>query len=331
MKNIGLSRFRRKAKVVVLGDVMLDRYFWGTVDRISQEAPVPIVDVNEVRHTLGGAANVMSNSRGLLAEVWAFGVVGNDPEGSIIRSELAGKGVYTQNLLTDNSRPTTVKCRVMSGHYQISRYDIEKREEINNDIQDELIEGLEKLSSDIDIIIISDYDKGVLTRGLIDRIIEISKKEAVPILVDPKVRNTRYFRSIDYLKINLHNAERVTGIPYFEDEDIETICHALASDLKCDNIIVTRGKDGLTYISHGKINNIKTMAKEVFDVTGAGDVMTSALGIALANGYDLESSCYIGTLASAIKVSKVGTYSVSISELEEAVKLYGRELTHEGT
>lgn len=320
MAKIDLSRFKERMRIGVIGDLMLDKYLIGEVDRISPEAPVPVVDVIGTKYSPGGAANVMSNARTMLAEVCGFGVLGNDEEARVLKSELAKKGVVVDGIITDDERPTTMKCRVLVGHHQLLRYDVEKRVEIEGQIVDKIIEQISEALPRIDILVLSDYDKGVLCSKLVSRVKELAKKNRIRILVDPKIRNSRFYTNVDYIKVNLHNAERIAGILLSSSDNIRDVCMALQQHLKCDNVIVTRGKDGLTYLSRDEMGHVKTMAKEVFDVTGAGDVMTAALAIALANNYDLEAACRIGTLASAIKVGKVGTYSVTLSEMEEAAR-----------
>lgn len=322
MKKIDLSEFKAGTKIGVVGDLMLDKYLIGDVDRISPEAPVPVVEIKDTKYVLGGAANVMSNARTMLAEVYGFGVMGNDNEGRILRSELLRKSIHTDGIVIDDSRPTTTKCRILAGHYQLLRYDLEEKTEIEDQILDRVIEKVSQIIPSLDILVLSDYDKGVLCAKMISKLKLLAKENGVRILVDPKLRNTKTYDGVDYVKINLHNAERVTGISPSTPQDIQNICLVLRQVLNCENIVLTRGKDGLTYLSRGEVGHVKTMAKDVFDVTGAGDVMTASLAIALAHNYDIDTACHIGSLASAVKVSKVGTYSVSFTELEEAVRTF---------
>jgi D-beta-D-heptose 7-phosphate kinase/D-beta-D-heptose 1-phosphate adenosyltransferase len=326
MAKIDLSLFKRPVSVGVIGDVMLDKYIIGQVERISPEAPIPVVDVIDIKYLPGGAANVMSNAKAMMANVYGFGVVGDDEEGRILKSELASRGIV-HHVITDCKRPTTTKCRILVDHYQLLRYDIEKRDVIDDQITEKISEYLSEVLPKIDILVLSDYDKGVLYPKLISQVKELAKKNGIPILVDPKIRNAQFYTDVDYIKVNLHNAKIIVNnlLFNFNTDSIEEIIIALQRHLKCDNIIITRGKDGLTYLSNGNIRHMKTMAKEVFDVTGAGDVMTSALAIALANNYDIEEACRIGTLAASIKVGKVGTYSVTFEDMEKAAKHFNEE------
>jgi len=204
----------------------------------------------------------------------------------------------------------------MVGHHQMLRYDIESRDEVPDELASRIINGLNNVAKNVDMIVISDYDKGLMSQALVNSILQIAKNNKIEVLVDPKVMGTRNYSAVKYLKINLNNAKKVIGMELANRANgTEDVCRNLASILRCSNIIMTMGKDGLLVLSNGYINHIPAMAKDVYDVTGAGDVMTSVLSMALANGYDILTACEIGTIAASIKVSKIGTYSVSSREL----------------
>jgi D-glycero-beta-D-manno-heptose-7-phosphate kinase len=326
-KSIDIAKFfKKQARIAVVGDVMLDRYISGEVDRVSPEAPVPVVDVNNIREVLGGAANVMSNLAGLGAQVRGIGVVGDDAEGKILRDELFQRKVDISNIKVDAERLTTLKCRVVVGHHQMVRYDIETRQELSFDSESKIINALTKIVSarKPDILVISDYNKGVMTPSLIRSISGIAKGYNLRTLVDLKIKNARSYVDIDYIKINLSNAQKLTGIDYYTEANSEKMCHELAKIFEDNNIILTTGKGGLSIFSEGMFTHIPAPVRDVFDVTGAGDVVTSVLSMALAAGYDIKTACEISTIAASIKVGKIGTYSLTGDELTDEINKLNR-------
>jgi rfaE bifunctional protein kinase chain/domain len=327
IKSIDIARFfGKRAKIAVVGDLMLDKYISGEVDRVSPEAPVPVVDVTNIKHVLGGAANVMSNLTGLGAQVGGFGVVGDDAEGKLLRDELFQRKVDISGIVVDPSRPTTLKCRIVVGHHQMVRYDIETRREISDGSESKIVNDVKEAARISDILVISDYNKGVMTPSLIGLISDIAHEYNLRTLVDLKTKNARSYVDIDYIKINLSNAQKLTGIDYFYDyvTDSENICHALATIFKDNTIVLTTGKGGLSILSEEIFTHVPALERDVFDVTGAGDVVTSVLSIALAAGYDIETACEISTIAASIKVGKIGTYSLTREELTNEINKLNR-------
>jgi D-beta-D-heptose 7-phosphate kinase/D-beta-D-heptose 1-phosphate adenosyltransferase len=264
----------------------------------------------------------MGNAATLGAYVNAFGVVGNDEEGRVVRKSLKTKGIDDSYIVIEDKRPTTVKTRLIVGHHQLVRYDMESLEEVSYKSNDLIIEGLEKIASSLDMILLSDYDKGTMNLPLVSSILKLAVRNKLPVLVDPKLKYCKNYRGVNYVKINLHNAEKVSGMLASSEDNVRKIALLLSDILQCKNIIITRGKDGLSASTNGTFIHMPALAKEVFDVTGAGDVMMAALGIAISNGYSLKDACGIATIAAAIKVGKVGTYSVSLKELVERVKVH---------
>jgi rfaE bifunctional protein kinase chain/domain len=323
---IDISRLASAPHIASVGDVMLDRYFQGSVERISPEAPIPVVEIDKVLDVLGGAANVMSNAAALGAKVWGFGVVGKDNEGQQVMRILSERGIDNKFLVKDKRRPTTLKCRVMVGHHQLMRYDIESREEVSKTIESRIISRINQVIGNVSFLAISDYDKGTMTPSLIEQLLKIASSHGVKIVVDPKLRHFHDYQGIDFAKTNLQNAQIVTGLKYSSISDAEPMMRRISNLLKCKNIILTMGKDGLSILSGTRFTHIPTLAREVYDVTGAGDVITAVLCVALASGYDLSPACRLASIAAAIKVSKVGTYSVSYDELIKSVGLYKDEM-----
>lgn len=330
MNFIELSKFNKDIKVAVIGDIMLDKYIVGSVDRISPEAPVPVVDVKEVKHTLGGAANVAANINNLYAKVYGFGVVGADEHGRLVKDMLLRSGIDIDNIYVEHNRQTTLKCRVMAKNHQLVRYDIENRMYISDEITNNMINGLKSIADKLDIVVISDYDKGVITPLLLKNITEICRDDDIPIVSDIKVMNAMYYNNIDYLKLNLPNASKITNIPlYHNSESYYNIVCKIVDELKkiirYNNLIITLGDKGLVYANNGEnVVHIGAIKREVYDVTGAGDTFTATLAASLARGYDLHTACIISTIASAIKVSKVGTYSIKFDELKRFIERYNR-------
>ena len=202
------------------------------------------------------------------------------------------------------------------------RYDFESHEHLSNSIASNIFKGLEEIARKIDMLVISDYDKGVMSPNVISSILKIARNYKIEVLVDPKVNGTRSYVAVEYLKINISNAKKVTGMDFVTPSKAsEQICQTLAKIIQCNNLIVTTGKDGLLVFSEGKMTQIPALAKEVYDVTGAGDVMTAVLSLALANGYDIKTACEIATMAASVKVSKIGTYSVSKEELINEINI----------
>lgn len=324
---IDIQKFCNRTKIAVIGDVMLDRYINGIAERISPEAPIPVVEVQDIKNIVGGAANVMSNIAGLGSTVLGFGVVGDDDDARVVISDLKKRGIDTTHILVDRSRPTTSKCRIMVGHHQMMRYDIEKKNSIPMVLQSKIIDGLEQAASEVQMLVISDYNKGVLSPELIRPVLSICKRNNIGIIVDPKVKNIQFYKDIKCLKINLHNAQKITDIEGNAIDEIKNICIALSKIANPQFIVLTMGKDGLVIFNKNKLTHIPALARDVYDVTGAGDVMTATLAISLANNYDIQAACYISTIAAALKVSKVGTYSLTMPELVQAVDLYnGRKV-----
>ncbi len=321
LTNFNVNGFQRKPNIAVLGDIMLDMYLSGNAERISPEAPIPVVDIKKIRYIPGGAANVMNNFIGLGANVWGFGIIGKDKEGEIVLKQLSKKGINTKNIVVASKKSTSLKCRVMVGHHQMIRYDIENIQHISKNYELKFINGIKKLSKKLEFLVIPDYNKGLLTPTLIKKLISISKKNNFKVIADLKIQNIENYSGVDFAKINLPNAKIITNLNS-ESDNLKKICQKLLKMVKCKNLIITLGKNGMIVMTKNKIVKFPALTRDVYDVTGAGDVMTAVLTTSLANGYDLKTSCEIGTVASAIAVSKVGTYSVTLREIISAINNY---------
>jgi len=313
-----LNEFPNK-KIAVIGDLMLDEYIIGSVTRISPEAPVPVVNVKKENFVLGGAANVVNNLNSLGVKVLAFGVIGNDNNGKKMLTEFTNKGVSTEYLNILNDRPTIMKQRILANNQQLLRLDWEKKHPISEVEEDFILDNLKRIIKDVDAIIMSDYDKGVLTERVAKAIISLSKENKKIVIVDPKPSNSMNYRGATSMTPNLKESSECIGkeIPETEEKTIE-IGLELREKLELDHLLMTRSEKGMSiFQNNGVINNIPTFAKEVFDVTGAGDTVISVYTLALACGANYTEAAKIANTAAGIVVGRVGTSVVKVDEIIE--------------
>lgn len=321
MKIDKINEFKRK-RILVIGDAMVDKYISGSSDRISPEAPVPVVEVDKETLLPGGAANVMRNVSSLGAKVLAMCVVGDDSNGEWLKNKLADLGASTDFIVTDKKRPTTTKTRIVVGHSHIARIDHELTHELDVEHTKRLISRLNECIEEIDGIIISDYDKGFMTSLLIRAIIKTATGHHKPILVDPKIRHHLDYKNVDIIKTNMVNAMAVAHIRAQPDID-KKICTSIMNKLQSKYVIVTKGKEGMLIMHDKKFTIIPAIAKDVFDVTGAGDVVAAVLGLSYFSGFTIGESAILSTLAAGIKVGKLGTYAVTPDDMLKAYDMHG--------
>jgi len=310
----------KKIRVLVIGDLIVDKYIYGEVNRISPEAPVPTVEVKEKKLSLGGAANVINNIVSLDSKAYAFGIVGKDNEGKWLIKNLKKKGVNVEGILEDVTRPTTTKSRIMAGNHQIVRLDFEVTEEVNEKITDEMIKKLDRIIDQVNIIVISDYDKGVMTKKLIQNLMEKAHSQNKKILVDPKLIHHLDYKGADIIKTNLRNASIVTGIQPISRDKINKIGKKVCSILHTKQLILTQEREGMSIFEDGKQTHIPTFTKDVFDVTGAGDVVAAVTAVSLASGASLYEAAKLANIAAGIVVGKLGTYAVKKQEILKILK-----------
>lgn len=312
-----LEMFKEK-KIGVIGDMMLDEYIIGDVTRISPEAPVPVVAVKEERFVLGGAANVVNNLSNLGVEVYAFGVIGDDNNGEKLCNEFEEKGVKTDFLLKLIDRPTIMKQRVLSNNQQLLRLDWEKKHPIESNVENMIIDSFEGVVESLDAIILSDYDKGLLTEGVARKIISIAKAKNKIVVVDPKPSNMKNYLGATTITPNLKEASECAGlaIPETEEETI-AVGKKILHELDLDHLLMTRSEKGMSIFTSTEIMNIPTFAKEVYDVTGAGDTVISVYTLALTTGASKEEAAKIANTAAGVVVGRVGTSTVSTEEIIE--------------
>lgn len=303
-------------RVLVLGDLMLDKYLWGNVGRISPEAPVPVVEVHRDTSCLGGAGNVCHNLGSLGAFPIPVGVVGDDQAGDwIIQSVLDSSGI-----LVDKKRPTTVKTRIIAHQQQVVRVDQEEKKSISPGIEEKIFSFIQ--TNAFEGILISDYNKGFLTKSLMQKVLPYAKKKEIPVFVDPKVENFFSFSPVTLINPNHYEAEQIVHFPCDTDAQAERASEKILSRIEAKYLILKRGRQGLTVFEKGnKAIHIPTIAKEVFDVTGAGDTVIATASLALLSGATILEAAVLANAAAGVVVGKIGTASLTAEELINALHL----------
>ena len=315
--NIFMNRINEK-KILVIGDVMLDHYQYGSCERISPEAPVPIVDLFKEEYLLGGAANVANNLVSLGVNVILCGIVGIDNTGNILGSLLDKKKI--DNLLcTSFNRKTTVKSRIMSGAHQLLRIDSEVRHKISAEEEESIIKNVRSIVHQISLILISDYNKGLLTERLISQIIEIAKLNNILVMVDPKAPPFLKYKGANIIKPNKKEAHLETGVEIVDYDTLDAACKKIQFQSGIDTIIVTLSEDGVGLYENKKLTIVPTKAKKVFDVTGAGDTFLAAFALCIINGQEVKYACEYANFASAVVVGKIGSATTNIHEIDTII------------
>ena len=308
------------ARVLVVGDIIMDRYVWGDVSRISPEAPVPVVEVRQETKMLGGAANVVHNIASLGAKPILCGVLGEDLNGREIIDEVGRMGLEVEGLVTEQGRPTSIKTRIVAQSQQVVRFDRESKKNISLETIQKLLGFIGENLKDLDAIVVSDYGKGVISAPLMKGLRKLVEDSSVIIAVDPKTGNFEYYHGVDVITPNHHEA----GIfCRFEIVDKDTLMQAgrrMLRELNCRSVLITQGKEGVTlFENNGETTHIPTVAKKVFDVTGAGDTVIGTFSLGLASGLDLKSAAVLSNFAAGIVVGEVGTSVVRAEDLKKAI------------
>jgi D-beta-D-heptose 7-phosphate kinase/D-beta-D-heptose 1-phosphate adenosyltransferase len=317
-----LDRFP-KARILVVGDLMVDHYIWGNVNRISPEAPVPVVEVTSESIRPGGAANVFSNIVALDGQVELCGVIGSDESGRWLQQEVKQCGASIDGLIIEDHRPTIQKTRVVAHSQQVVRFDREKRQTISSSTHQKIFEFiLNRMESmgGCDCLVLSDYAKGVITQGLTKDLLSLAQKNGVSTIVDPKVKHIDYYREVTVITPNHLEASQASGVEIMDEASLLEAGHRLLKRLNCKSVLITRGEKGMSlFEKNGKATHIPTVAKEVFDVTGAGDTVVGTLALALASGATLTEAATLANHAAGVVVGIVGTATVSRQMLKEAI------------
>ena len=306
--------------ILVIGDVMLDKFMWGNASRISPEAPVPIISVNKISHSPGGAANVALNLSKLSANVQILGIVGDDNEGAILEDTLLKNGVKTQ-FITDAKISTTTKTRIIAHGQQVVRTDYEDIRDVNSDQIKIIKDILDKIISEIDAIIIQDYNKGLLVKDSIKTILEISAEKNIPVYVDPKKDNFFAYNKIRLFKPNLFEFESAINFKE-QDKSFEDFGKDLRKKINAEILMITRSEEGVTLFTDNNVQTISTKARKVHDVSGAGDTAISAFVLADLCGANIEESAMISNYAAGRVCEEVGVVPISLEMIKDIVDHY---------
>lgn len=309
------KNFSRK-KIAVIGDLMLDCYYWGGVKRISPEAPVPVVEIDNEFYRFGGAMNVAYNISTLGGIPVTFGVIGNDYDGKIFKKLLAEKNIPDMGIIVDAQRPTTAKTRVIANNQHIVRIDKEETSEISGKTENKILNLLRKEINKIDAIILEDYNKGVLSSSLIQHVIEIAKKHNKPVTVDPKFHNFFSYQGVTVFKPNRKETEDAFGIRIENAQDISKAGQQLLEEINCKYALLTLGEQGIALFEKGKPERrVPTIARKVADVSGAGDTVISTLTMALCAGAEIFDAAYLANYAGGLVCQEVGIVPIEFNNL----------------
>ena len=310
-----LNDFKDK-KIVVIGDLMIDHYLWGAVDRISPEAPVPVVDITNEEYRLGGAANVVHNVLSLNAVPIVIGLVGDDTNADVLIDLFKDNNINTDFIYKDNSRPTTVKSRIFASGQQMLRFDQEKRHEISENTERIIKKNIDLALENADALILEDYNKGLLSPNIIRYAIDKANNIGIPVLVDPKFQNFFEYKNCTVFKPNFNELKKNLNIEIHSDSELEKAAYSLLEILNPEYLIITLGEKGLVAFDNQKnVLKIPTFAKEVFDVSGAGDTVISVLTLCLAIGLDIKTSSIIANHAAGAVCGKRGINPVCIDDI----------------
>ena len=301
---------------MILGDIMLDEYLFGRVTRISPEAPVPVVEIGSTKLLLGGAANVAANIRALGDEAILVGTVGGDEAAVKLAQLLKERAISRDYLVNDGSRQTTIKTRIIAHSQQVVRADRETTHELDHDTEQLVIKRFMAVADSIKAVIISDYGKGVITKSLLERVMEICHARNIFIAVDPKETHFFNYQNVSLITPNHHEAGQAYGRRILNDKDLVEVGNGLLERLQAKAILITRGPHGMSLFSHGRPpTHIPTFAREVYDVTGAGDTVIATFVSAICAGAELDEAAIIANAAAGYTVSQIGTATVTLAQL----------------
>jgi D-beta-D-heptose 7-phosphate kinase/D-beta-D-heptose 1-phosphate adenosyltransferase len=319
--NFDISSFNQ-THLLVIGDLMIDEYVWGEVDRISPEAPVQVVAVKSQDYTLGGSGNVINNLTTLGASVTALGVVGKDSDGRLLLDQLEAIGADTAGVIQEKGRYTTKKTRIIAEHQQVLRIDRETRKGISTPALKRIIKHAEKIIPAVDVILISDYGKGLISRSMTKSLVQIARTHGKTLIADPKGLDFTKYAGVNLLTPNRKEASLASGREILDTGTLAEVGRNLLDKSGIEKILITCGKDGMVLFEKGrKPYKIDTRAREVYDVSGAGDTVLAVIGLAVAAGHPVKTAVSLANTAAGVVVGKVGTAAVTQKELLEALKL----------
>lgn len=312
-----LEKFPEVA-VLVVGDIMLDRYWWGSVERISPEAPVPVVRVNKMSLAAGGAANVAANIAGLGAKVSLAAAIGDDADGGVMPEVLSEAGLSAEHLVRIKGRPTTLKTRVIAHNQHVVRIDQEITDNLTPSEEEAVWKKIEEAFKKSDVIVLSDYAKGFLSDNLIMRLITSAEKYHKTIMIDPKGKDYTKYRGASIITPNKKEAADASGLEESDSQIVEKAGDKLLSELNLESVLITQGEDGMTLFERGHSpKHFDSQARHVYDVTGAGDTVIAALAVAVGAGADLRTAAKIANTAAGFAVEEVGTTVIGRKQLED--------------
>lgn len=310
----------RGKRILVVGDLMIDRYLWGNVSRISPEAPVPIINIEDEEIRFGGAANVANNLIGLQAEPVLVGTVGNDQWAEVFRNMLQQKGLSSDGLITDSNRPTTIKTRIIGNNQHIARVDREKVQNINGEIQQHILQFIESVIPEIDSVILQDYNKGVLVPELVERVIELANRHNKIITVDPKFENFLHYKHVHLFKPNKKETEEALAMRLTTKTEIRKAGKKLLEKLHARAVLITLGEKGMAlFEDNGSASFSDTRARKVADVSGAGDTVIATVTYALTAGATLKEAVSMANFAAGVVCGEVGVAPIDLPRLKEAI------------
>ena len=328
-KNI-LSEFKKK-KILIIGDLILDRYIWGRVNRISPEAPVPVVEVTDENFLLGGATNVANNIVALEGHATIVGVAGNDKAGGIMMKMLEERGIQCGGVFWGSARPTTVKTRIIAHNQQVVRFDRENKDKVDGKVLNGLLEYIRSAIPNHDAVIISDYKKGVVSSKLVAEVLKCSSPGDIFVSVDPKIGHFHYYKNVSLITPNVMEASIASGLEIKDEKSLVNAGKALCKKISCDAILITRGEYGMSLFEKDKVVHIPTVAKNVYDVTGAGDTVIATFTIAYAAGASMKEAAVISNHAAGIVVGEVGTAVAKIDQLRKSLGINNKLKTRESS
>lgn len=314
-----LNAFKGK-RIAVIGDLMVDRYYWGTVNRISPEAPVPVVEVDSQSTRLGGAANVANNIATLGGIPLMIGVTGKDDGGELLRNLIEEARFPSQGIVVDDDRPTTIKTRVIAHHQHVVRIDHEVKEEISENLQERILTVLKKELRNLDAIILEDYNKGVMVGRLIREIVDLARPAGIIVTVDPKFNNFFDYKNVTVFKPNRKESEEALGRRLNNRTAVERAGKEILDRLGAENVLLTLGEEGMSLFEReGSVTHVSTKAKKVADVSGAGDTVISTLTMCLAAGSGIKEASALANIAGGVVCGEVGIVPIDKGSLREAV------------
>lgn len=296
---------------------MIDHYIYGNCVRISPEAPVQVVEINKEQHTLGGAGNVLKNLVSFNCEVDIISVIGEDDAGALVLSELQTMGISADGILKDKGRRTTIKSRVIASYHHLIRLDRETLTEIDPSLVQEIVQKFNQKVDSYDIVLLSDYNKGVLTNDLLTSIFSVCKEKKITTIVDPKGVDFKKYKGANIIKPNKKEASLATGIEITDQSQLKEACQHVQRITSCDNVIVTLSDEGIASYAQDKLTVIPTKVLDVIDVTGAGDTVLASLAVSLVDKKSIHDACDFANKAAAIVVSKLGSAVTTYEEIEK--------------